>query len=71
MGFEPTTPTLARLCSTPELHPLTCVAAWPPQTGAIWLNSNRNAIEIDGKNQPKNTKAARSRGFSYDARPER
>ena len=22
MGFEPTTPTLARLCSTPELHPL-------------------------------------------------
>src|SRR5690606_31624018 len=23
MGFEPTTPTLARLCSTPELHPLT------------------------------------------------
>ena len=21
MGFEPTTPTLARLCSTPELHP--------------------------------------------------
>jgi Ala-tRNA(Pro) deacylase len=23
MGFEPTTPTLARLCSTPELHPQT------------------------------------------------
>ena len=22
-GFEPSTPTLARLCSTPELHPLT------------------------------------------------
>jgi hypothetical protein len=22
MGFEPTTPTLARLCSTPELRPL-------------------------------------------------
>ncbi len=21
-GFEPSTPTLARLCSTPELHPL-------------------------------------------------
>ncbi len=21
MGFEPTTPTLARLCSTPELRP--------------------------------------------------
>ena len=28
MGFEPTTPTLARLCSTPELHPrLTRVAS--------------------------------------------
>ena len=25
MGFEPTTPTLARLCSTPELHPLTLI----------------------------------------------
>ncbi len=24
MGFEPTTPTLARLCSTPELHPHPC-----------------------------------------------
>src|SRR5262249_40488746 len=24
MGFEPTTPTLARLCSTPELHPRSC-----------------------------------------------
>lgn len=27
-GFEPSTPTLARLCSTPELHPLTSAA--PP-----------------------------------------
>ena len=26
-GFEPSTPTLARLCSTPELHPLTPVVA--------------------------------------------
>ncbi len=25
-GFEPSTPTLARLCSTPELHPLIPVA---------------------------------------------
>jgi hypothetical protein len=24
MGFEPTTPTLARLCSTPELRPRSC-----------------------------------------------
>ena len=27
MGFEPTTPTLARLCSTPELHPRSVIAA--------------------------------------------
>jgi hypothetical protein len=27
MGFEPTTPTLARLCSTPELHPHSKTAA--------------------------------------------
>ena len=24
-GFEPSTPTLARLCSTPELHPRPCI----------------------------------------------
>ena len=27
MGFEPTTPTLARLCSTPELRPLARLVA--------------------------------------------
>ena len=27
MGFEPTTPTLARLCSTPELRPLGATGA--------------------------------------------
>ena len=32
-GFEPSTPTLARLCSTPELHPL---ARLSPQAGPIW-----------------------------------
>ncbi len=36
MGFEPTTPTLARLCSTPELHPHSVGQAYeafhpPPQ----------------------------------------
>ena len=29
-GFEPSTPTLARLCSTPELHPHPCTAS-PPE----------------------------------------
>ncbi len=28
MGFEPTTPTLARLCSTPELHPHNVPGSW-------------------------------------------
>jgi hypothetical protein len=30
MGFEPTTPTLARLCSTPELRPHAAPAPWGP-----------------------------------------
>ncbi len=33
MGFEPTTPTLARLCSTPELHPLTILIRSKPDDG--------------------------------------
>ena len=36
-GFEPSTPTLARLCSTPELRPLDCpdhrpLCRWIPET---------------------------------------
>ena len=40
MGFEPTTPTLARLCSTPELRPLL-----PLLTAArrIWRKAKLNA----------------------------
>ena len=36
MGFEPTTPTLARLCSTPELHPRSrpTIALWPNPSGS-------------------------------------
>jgi Ala-tRNA(Pro) deacylase len=36
MGFEPTTPTLARLCSTPELHPRSrpTLALLPNPTGS-------------------------------------
>src|SRR5688572_7101691 len=33
MGFEPTTLTLARLCSTPELHPRSVVSDLPWQSG--------------------------------------
>ncbi|WP_210187540.1 hypothetical protein, partial [Rhizobium sp. TBD182] len=51
-GFEPSTPTLARLCSTPELHPLknrwSGVVRWTAgrqsaATGAISLNRFWNA----------------------------
>ena len=39
-GFEPSTPTLARLCSTPELHPqLTSVIAWSEKTYKINMGS--------------------------------
>jgi hypothetical protein len=33
MGFEPTTPTLARLCSTPELHPHSRTGSGCPHEG--------------------------------------
>ena len=41
MGFEPTTSTLARLCSTPELHPL-----W--MTGALRHPCGRKYIGLSG-----------------------
>ncbi len=34
MGFEPTTPTMARLCSTSELHPL---SKKPKHSYEMWL----------------------------------
>ncbi len=34
MGFEPTTPTLARLCSTPELRPHHIFTSSSPDSGA-------------------------------------
>ena len=33
-GFEPSTPTLARLCSTPELRPLTGADRKPQMRGS-------------------------------------
>jgi hypothetical protein len=36
MGFEPTTSTLARLRSTPELHPLGWVSGPEPAAGEIY-----------------------------------
>ena len=47
-GFEPSTPTLARLCSTPELHPqLTSVIAWSEKTYKINLGSF-NLVTVTG-----------------------
>src|SRR5713226_4663523 len=46
-GFEPSTPTLARLCSTPELHPhpspgpATKRAAWSPEEWATYAKRGR------------------------------
>jgi hypothetical protein len=40
-GFEPSTPTLARLCSTPELHPLE--RPFRAAAAAIWPKSLANA----------------------------
>src|SRR5690606_11915456 len=42
MGFEPTTLTLARLCSTPELHPRSSGAlamAWHDATARLYAQS--------------------------------
>ena len=36
MGFEPTTSTLARLRSTPELHPLGWVSGPEPTAGEVY-----------------------------------
>ena len=36
-GFEPATPTLARLCSTPELLPLTSIRTRDPNLGKVVL----------------------------------
>ena len=57
MGFEPTTPTLARLCSTPELrpHPVTPGAGLPARPGqrrrneAVYARSARDWQEADAK----------------------
>ena len=51
MGFEPTTPTLARLCSTPELHPhpqkeVTAQAAERPKPPAL-VCQNAAALATD------------------------
>ncbi len=36
-GFEPSTPTLARLCSTPELHPHPCISARERRSRALLM----------------------------------
>ncbi len=52
MGFEPTTPTLARLCSTPELHPrpyaLRTVS--PSDSGALYGASAQLLQQISWPN---------------------
>ena len=54
MGFEPTTPTLARLCSTPELRPLRLRST---AARRIWRKAKSNARLI-----PARSAAGRMRG---------
>ena len=64
MGFEPTTPTLARLCSTPELHPLLpCLTA----ARRIWRKAKLNARRIPVTEVQKN----RSRAKLAPERPQK
>ena len=60
MGFEPTTPTLARLCSTPELRPLRLRSA---AARRIWRKAKSNARlipETDGQPAPKHSRCRES-----------
>ena len=44
-GFEPSTPTLARLCSTPELRPLWRWRGQSVLRGSRAVNSGLNALQ--------------------------
>ena len=44
MGFEPTTPTLARLCSTPELRPRSVEAVSMRVTFGLQAHTGRAAM---------------------------
>ncbi len=46
MGFEPTTPTLARLCSTPELHPRNSI--WHQASSDLSRAHQRIQSAVDG-----------------------
>ncbi len=51
MGFEPTTPTLARLCSTPELHPLKNLNHFLPKQSLYGVGfselQQKNNVSVD------------------------
>ena len=51
MGFEPTTPTLARLCSTPELRPHSIITAAPRVAEEIGLIA-QSALKCNSNRQP-------------------
>src|SRR5580693_710031 len=52
-GFEPSTPTLARSCSTPELHPhpLEIVALLSPATADLCQMPTANATASNGRSK--------------------
>jgi hypothetical protein len=50
MGFEPTTPTLARLCSTPELHPRSKTAKTAmPKDAAVCNQPNQSYVRAQAR----------------------
>src|SRR5215471_5113838 len=50
MGFEPTTPTLARLCSTPELHPRSKTAKIAmPKDATVCNQPNRSYVRAQAR----------------------
>src|SRR5947209_11537401 len=59
-GFEPSTPTLARSCSTPELHP-------HPRTGE-WVAAGRATYAKSGSRLQQRLKASQARDEGYRRR---
>ena len=67
MGFEPTTPTLARLCSTPELRPHPKAASKPMSDGAQgrFTAQLRRAIHVVQPAKSQRCSAAMSENVNH------
>ena len=71
-GFEPSTPTLARLCSTPELHPRRMCRMGGPARPAIWRKAAANATSTYHRARLRHRLVCRRRpSLQRDGRPNR